>query len=71
MKVFSLAIVLVPPNKSADRTILSSASDVFSFAFYRRSSIGEFMFFFTKTVAERTSQGQRQSTQQDTYRTRL
>ncbi|KAM5534980.1 hypothetical protein V8D89_011353 [Ganoderma adspersum] len=65
MKVLSLAIVLAPPNKSA--VALSSASDLSSFSFYQRGSIGQFMSFFTKTVAERTPQGQRQSIQENEY----
>lgn len=65
MKVYSLAIVLAPPNKSA--IVLSSASDLSSFSFYQRGSVGEFMSFFTKTVAERTPQGQRQSIQENVY----
>ena len=65
MKVFSLAVVLAPPNKSS--TILSSASDLSSFSFYQRGSVAEFMSFFTKTIAERTPQGQRQSVQENSY----
>lgn len=65
MKVYSLAVVLAPPNKSC--TILSSASDLSSFSFYQRGSVGEFMAFFTKTIVERTSQGQRQSIQENSY----
>jgi len=65
MKVFSLAVVLSPPGKSC--TILSSASDLSTFSFYQRGSVGEFMSFFTKTIAERTPQGQRQSVQENNY----
>ncbi|TBU28132.1 snare protein YKT6, partial [Dichomitus squalens] len=65
MKIYSLAVVLAPPNKSA--IVLSSASDLSSFSFYQRGSITEFMSFFTKTVAERTPQGQRQSIQENVY----
>lgn len=65
MKVYSLAIVLAAPNKPA--IVLSSASDLSSFSFYQRGSVGEFMSFFTKTVAERTPQGQRQSIQENVY----
>ena len=65
MKVYSLAVVLAAPNKSA--IALSSASDLSSFSFYQRGSVGEFMSFFTKTVAERTPQGQRQSIQENVY----
>lgn len=65
MKVYSLAVVLAPPNQTC--TTLSSASDLSSFSFYQRGSVGEFMSFFTKTIAERTPQGQRQSVQENNY----
>lgn len=65
MKIFSLAVVLTPPNGSA--VILTSASDLSSFSFYQRGSVAEFMSFFTKTVSERTPQGQRQSIQENSY----
>lgn len=65
MKVFSLAVVLAPPNSTS--TILISASDLSSFSFYQRGSVAEFLSFFTKTIVERTPQGQRQSVQENSY----
>lgn len=65
MKVFSLAVVLAPPGQNA--TVLSSASDLSTFSFYQRGSVGEFMSFFTRTISERTPQGQRQSVQENNY----
>ena len=65
MKIFSIAVVLAAPNKSA--VVLCSASDLSSFSFYQRGSITEFLKFFTTTVAERTSQGQRQSIQEGSH----
>ncbi|KAL6303710.1 snare protein YKT6 [Sparassis latifolia] len=65
MKVFSLAVVLAPPSKPC--TVLSSASDLSTFSFYQRGSVGEFMAFFTKTIVDRTPQGQRQSVQENNY----
>ncbi|KAI6000869.1 snare protein YKT6, partial [Pisolithus albus] len=65
MKVYSLSVVYAPP--SSPSVILSSASDLSSFSFYQRGSVGEFLTFFSKTVAERTSQGQRQSVQENSY----
>ncbi|TCD66868.1 hypothetical protein EIP91_000766 [Steccherinum ochraceum] len=65
MKIFSLAVALAPPGKAC--TILSSASDLSSFSFYQRGSVAEFMSFFTKTIVERTPQGQRQSVQENNY----
>jgi hypothetical protein len=65
MKVFALSVLQAPPNGSA--TTLSSASDLSSFSFYQRGAVGEFMTFFSRTVAERTPQGQRQSVQENNY----
>lgn len=65
MKVFSLSVIQAPPNKSP--TTLVSATDLSSFSFYQRGSVGEFMSFFSKTIAERTPQGQRQSVQENSY----
>ena len=65
MKIFSLAVVLAPPHQSS--TILIQASDLSSFSFYQRGSVGEFLTFFSKTIAERTPQGQRQSVQENNY----
>lgn len=65
MKVYSLSVVYAPP--SSPSVILSSASDLSSFSFYQRGSVGEFLTFFSKTVAERTAQGQRQSVQENSY----
>jgi len=47
--------------------VLSTASDVSSFSFYQRGSINEFLTFFTKTVIDRTAQGQRQSVQENNH----
>jgi len=65
MKIFSLSVVLAPP--SGPSSVLSSVSDVQSFSFYQRGSVSEFLTFFTKTVVERTAQGQRQSVQENNY----
>ncbi|KIM76856.1 hypothetical protein PILCRDRAFT_77279 [Piloderma croceum F 1598] len=65
MKVYSLSVILAPPNGTS--TVLSAASDLSSFSFYQKGSVGEFMSFFSKTVAERTPQTQRQSVQENNY----
>ncbi|KAF9234326.1 snare-like protein [Melanogaster broomeanus] len=65
MKIFSLSIVLSPPGSPS--TVLSSASDVSSFSFYQRGSVSEFLTFFSRTVVDRTTQGQRQSVQENNY----
>ncbi|KAA1477011.1 snare protein YKT6 [Dentipellis sp. KUC8613] len=65
MKIFGVAVVLAPPGSPS--AILSQATDLSSFSFYQRGSVGEFLTFFTKTVSERTPQGQRQSVQENNY----
>ncbi|KAG9220061.1 hypothetical protein CCMSSC00406_0007921 [Pleurotus cornucopiae] len=65
VKIFSLSVVLAPPSGSC--TVLSNATDLSSFSFYQRGSVGEFMTFLSRTVAERTPQGQRQSVQENNY----
>ncbi|KAF9652755.1 snare protein YKT6 [Thelephora ganbajun] len=65
MKIFSLSIILAPPAKAC--TTLATASDLSSFPFYQRGSVAEFVAFFSKTIAERTPQGQRQSVQENAY----
>ncbi|SJK98980.1 related to Synaptobrevin homolog YKT6 [Armillaria ostoyae] len=65
MKVFSISVIQAPP--SGKSIVLSSANDLSSYSFYQKGSVGEFMIFFSRTVAERTAQGQRQSIQQNNY----
>ncbi|KIJ56436.1 hypothetical protein M422DRAFT_23703 [Sphaerobolus stellatus SS14] len=65
MKIYSLSIFNAPPE--GPTTSLVSANDLSSFSFYQRGGVAEFMAFFSKTVAERTPQGQRQSIQEQTY----
>ena len=65
MKIYSLSIILAPPAKAC--TTLATASDLSSFPFYQRGSVAEFVAFFSKTIAERTPQGQRQSVQENAY----
>ena len=65
MKIYSISVALAPPSGAS--AVLSSANDLSSFSFYQRGSVGEFMNFFTKTVVERTAQGQRQSVKESSY----
>jgi hypothetical protein len=65
MKIYSLAVILAPP--SGPSATLCQASELSSFSFYQRGSVGEFLSFFTKTVGERTPQGARQSVQENNY----
>ncbi|KAJ7481908.1 Longin-like domain-containing protein [Mycena latifolia] len=65
MKIFSISVLQVPPSGAT--TVLASANELSSFSFYQKGSVGEFMSFFSKTVAERTAQGHRQSVQENNY----
>ncbi|KAG7444284.1 snare protein YKT6 [Guyanagaster necrorhizus] len=65
MKLFSISVILAPP--SGQCTVLSSVNDLSSYSFYQKGSVSEFMTFFSRTVAERTAQGQRQSIQENNY----
>ncbi|KAF8320365.1 vesicle membrane protein [Clavulina sp. PMI_390] len=65
MKIYGLVVLQAKSGQSS--TILSSAFDLSSFSFYQKGSVQEFMNFFSKTVAERTEPGQRQSVQEKGY----
>ncbi|KAL1744905.1 Longin-like domain-containing protein [Schizophyllum fasciatum] len=65
MKIYMISVILAPPSGAC--TTLASANDLSSFSFYQRGSVSEFMNFMSKTVAERTPQGQRQSVQENQY----
>ncbi|TFK65972.1 snare protein YKT6 [Pluteus cervinus] len=65
MKIYSISVLLAPPSGSS--VVLINANDLSSFSFYQRSSVSEFMSFFSKTVVDRTAQGQRQSVQENNY----
>ncbi|TFK37041.1 snare protein YKT6 [Crucibulum laeve] len=65
MKIFSIAVVLAPPGGPV--VILSSANDLSSFSFYQKGTVSEMLTFLSKTVVERTQQGQRQSIQEKVY----
>ena len=62
MRLFSIAILR---NDVQPAVQLSSAQDLSTFGFFQRSSVGEFMNFFSKTVAERTQAGQRQDVEEN------
>ena len=65
MQIFSISVILAPPSGAS--SVLINANDLSSFSFYQRGSVSEFMSFLSKTVAERTPQGQRQSVQENNY----
>ncbi|KAI9635825.1 putative vesicle membrane protein with acyltransferase activity [Dioszegia hungarica] len=68
MKVFSLSLLSVTSASPAQAALLGTAQDLSSFSFYQRGSVGEFMGFFTKTVAERTPANQPSSVEENNYK---
>lgn len=66
MKV--LHIQLFDKSSEANSSVsLARASELSSFSFLQKGSIGEFLNFFSKTVSDRTAPGQRQSIQEQSY----
>ena len=65
MKIYSISILLAPPSGTA--VVMANANDLSSFSFYQRGSADEFMAFLSKTVIERTPQGQRQTVQEQSH----
>lgn len=63
MKIYYIGIL-----KVGDKAVeLASASDLLQFLFFERSSVGQFMTFFSETVSQRTAAGQRQSIEEGNY----
>lgn len=62
MKVYGLAVL---HKSSGTAKHLAFCKDVSSFGYFQRSSVGEFLQFFSKTVAERCADGSRQSIEED------
>ncbi|SCV72688.1 BQ2448_4225 [Microbotryum intermedium] len=70
MKIISIQILAVEPSRSGIPAVpVAAALNLSSFSFYQRSIISQFMDFFSRTVAERTAPGQRQSVEQESAST--
>jgi len=54
-------------NEEKPAVELCAERDLSSYSRFTRSSVGEFMSLFTKTVAERTKPGQRQDVEEQSY----
>jgi len=63
VKLYSITVL----HKGPDVRTLKSETDLSSFNFFQRNSVGEFLRFATKIVTERTQPGQRQSVKQQDY----
>ncbi|KAG7529390.1 hypothetical protein FFLO_05705 [Filobasidium floriforme] len=68
MKVYSISLLSINSATPATSTVLCQVNDLSSFSFYQRGSVGEFMGFFTKTVAERTSPNTPSSVEENSYK---
>ncbi|OCK79357.1 snare-like protein [Lepidopterella palustris CBS 459.81] len=64
MKILYIGIV---KNEQKPAVELASERDLSSYSRFTRSSVGEFMTLFCKTVAERTRPGQRQDVEEQSY----
>ncbi|MED6180854.1 VAMP-like protein ykt61 [Stylosanthes scabra] len=68
MKITALLVLKCNTNEGSDPLILANATDVTEFGYFQRSSVREFIVFIARTVAKRTTQGQRQSVQHQEYK---
>ncbi|CAL9737922.1 hypothetical protein MOSE0_M11386 [Monosporozyma servazzii] len=64
MKIYFIGVFRNDSEKALE---LSEVKDLSQFGFFERSSVGQFMTFFSETVASRTSAGQRQSVEEGNY----
>lgn len=64
MKVYYIGILRNTGDKALE---LTSARDLSQYSFFERSSVGQFMTFFSETVSQRTKPGQRQSIEEGNY----
>ncbi|KAJ7149720.1 snare protein YKT6 [Mycena filopes] len=65
VKIFALSVLHAPPSGAS--VLLATAQDLSVFSFYQKGAVGEFLGFLTRTVAERTPAGQRQSVREGNY----
>lgn len=63
MKIYYIGILRVGESVVE----LTSARDLSQFSFFERSSVSQFMTFFSETVSQRTLAGQRQSIEEGNY----
>jgi len=62
MQIFSLAILKKDGSSS---TMLTIQQDLSSFSFFKKSTVAQFLTFFSTTLAERTSPGNRATVTED------
>lgn len=64
MKIYYIGILRNTGEKSLE---LTQVKDLSQFGFFERSSVAQFMTFFSETVSLRTGAGQRQSVEEGNY----
>jgi len=63
MKIYYIGIL----KSGSEAVELAASKDLSSFSFFERSSVAQFMTFFSNTIASRTAKGQRQSIEESNY----
>jgi synaptobrevin family protein YKT6 len=66
MKIFGM-LMLRWRDDTPKPVLLATAFDLYSFSFFQRSSVKEFIIFFSRTLLERTTRGQRQTVDHEQY----
>lgn len=61
------AVSILKWNGDKEAFLLGIAADVSSFGYFQRSTVKEMLTFLSRTIAQRTQPGQRQSVQQEEY----
>lgn len=64
MKIYYIGILRNTGTKALE---LSLARDLSQFSFFERTGVSQFMTFFSETVSQRTTPGQRQSIEEGNY----
>ena len=65
--VYHISIISFNPSKTENAVFLAQAYDVSSFGFFQRSSVKEFIKFFSRTLLQRTPPGRRQTVEHEDY----
>lgn len=66
MKILGIGLLRYNPDVE-DPVMLIQACELTNFGFFQRGSVREMITFFNKTIAKRTTPGQRQSVQNEEY----
>jgi len=67
MKIFAILIMAWRDGDMEKPVILSNGFDLSSFGYFQRSSVREFIIFFSRTLMQKTARGQRQSVDYEDY----